>query len=372
VAKRPLAQPARPADPATRGKPAAAGDAPAAVTGGGNSAIPSRQTRSPDQKERTSTAPTAVPAATAPLTPSAARLRAPYGRRRLITTVRVTAAAVVVVTLAASAAFLLHSAPRAAGARKTLTVLQRQEAANRSRAAAWVSQQISPSTVVACDAAMCQALRERGFPAGNLRLLQKSSPYPLSSQVVVETAAVRGFFGSSLDAQVAPEVITTVGTGSAIVRILVIAQHGVAAYQRELASDLSIRKRTGMALLGGARITTLPVARQQLADGAVDTRLLYAITALAAVEPIDILSFGSFATDPSDGLPLRYADLAEQDKAAHQSRTAYVDSLVKVLSGIGVPFGPIRSQTIKLSGKDVLCIQVSAPSPLGLLGTGAP
>jgi len=368
--KRPLAQPARPADPATPGKPAPAGDAPTAVNGGGTTATPSRQLRSPDQRERASTAPTAAPAGTAPLTPSAARLRAPYGRRRLITTVRVTAATVVLVTLGASAAFLLHSAPRAAGARRTPTVLQRQEDANRSRAAAWVSQQISPSTVVACDAAMCQALRERGFPAGNLRLLQKSSAYPLTSQVVVETAEVRGIFGSSLDAQVAPDVITTIGAGSAIVVIRVIAQHGVAAYERELDSDVSVRKRTGMALLGGARITTRAVARQQLADGDVDTRLLYAITALAAVEPIDVLNFSSFATDPSVGLPLRYADLAEQDRAAHQSRTAYVNSLVKVLNGIRAPFGPIRSQTVKLSGKYVLRIEVSAPSPLGLLGTG--
>jgi hypothetical protein len=284
--------------------------------------------------------------------------------------VRVTAAAVVVVTLGASAAFLLHSAPRAAGARRTPTVLQRQEDTNRTRAAEWVSQQISPSTVVACDAAMCQALRERGFPAASLRLLQKSSPYPLSSQVVIETAAVRKIFGSSLDAQAAPEVITTVGTGTAIVVIRVIAQHGVAAYKRELASDLSVRKRTGMALLGGARIRTLAVAHQQLADGEVDTRLLYAITALAAVKPIDILTFGSFATDPSGGLPLRYADLAEQDRAAHQSRKAYVKTLTKVLNSISAPFGPIRSQTVLSGGTYVLRIEVSAPSPLGLLGAG--
>jgi hypothetical protein len=218
---------------------------------------------------------------------------------------------------------------------------------------------------------MCQALRERGFPAANLRLLRKSSPYPLSSQVVIETAAVRGIFGSSLDAQAAPEVITTIGAGSAVVVIRVIAQHGVSAYERELASDLSVRKRTGIALLGGARIKTLPVARQQLADGDVDTRLLYAITALAAVEPIEIVDFGSIAIDPSDGLPLRYADLAEQDKAAHKRPTSYVNSLVKVLTGISAPFGPIRSQTVKLSDRmDVLRIEVSAPSPLGLLGTG--
>jgi hypothetical protein len=367
VAPRLLTQPTRPDDAATR---AETGDPSAAATGG-TTAAASRHTRSPDQRERARTARIAVPAETSPLTPSAARLRASYGRRRMVTPVRVAAAAVVVVTLGAAAAFLLHSAPRAAGARKTPTVLERQEDANRTLAATWASQQLSPSTVVACDAATCQALRERGFPAANLRLLQKSSSYPLSSQVVIETAAVRGIFGSSLDAQAAPEVITTIGAGSAVVVIRVIAQHGVAAYDRELASDLSVRKRTGIALLGGARIKTHPVARQQLADGDVDTRLLYAITALAAVAPIDIVDFGSIAIDPSHGLPLRYADLAEQDKATHKSPTAYVNSLVKALTGIRAPFGPIRSQTVKLPDRmDVLRIEVSAPSPLGLLGTG--
>ncbi|HKD88386.1 MAG TPA: hypothetical protein VKB62_07650 [Streptosporangiaceae bacterium] len=313
----------------------------------------------------------AVPARTSSAaTPSAVRPPAASGRRRNRTAL-VAAATFVGLALVAAAVVVFHSLPPAAGAHRTTTVFERHEAESRQHAAAWVSQQVSPSAVVACDAAMCQALRERGFPAANLRLLQNSSSYPFSSDVVIETATVRSIFGSSLGAHVAPEVITTIGSAGAVIEIRVIAQHGVAAYERALAADLSVRKHTGAALLGGPQITTQPVARQQLAEGSVDTRLLYAITVLAASEPINIVNFGSVATRPSAGLPLRYADLAGRNKAAHQSPTAYVHSLVKLLSSIKAPFGPIRGQLVQLApGRDVLRLEVSAPSPLGLLGPG--
>ena len=283
----------------------------------------------------------------------------------------VAAGAVVVVAAAAAAAFVLHSAPRADGARTTESSLQRHEAANRKVAAIWISNQLSPSSVVACDAAMCSVLEADGFPASNLRVLVRSSPYPWSSTVVVETAAVRGMFGTSLGAQAAPEVLSTVGSGSATIRIRVVSPHGAAAYRRDLANDLAIRKQTGTALLGsGGQIGTHPLAHEQLAAGAVDTRLLYVITVLAGATPIDIVDFGNIATGASPGLPLRYADLAEKDKAAHLSQTAYVSALQRVLRGLPAQYRPIRVVTVQLGPTEtVLRIELPAPSPLGLLGS---
>jgi hypothetical protein len=78
---------------------------------------------------------------------------------------------------------------------------------------------------------MCSVLEADGFPASNLRVLVASSPYPLTSTVVVETAAVRRMFGTSLAAQAAPEILSTVGSGSAIIRIRVVSAHGAAAYR---------------------------------------------------------------------------------------------------------------------------------------------
>jgi hypothetical protein len=285
--------------------------------------------------------------------------------------VLVAAGAVVVVAAITAAAFALHGAPRPAGSRTTNTVLQRHEAANQERAAVWISQQLSPSSIVACDAAMCSVLEAHGFPAGNIRVLIASSPYPLTSTVVVETAAVRRMFGTSLAAQAAPEILSTVGSGSAIIRIRVVSAHGAAAYRQELVNDLAVRKQFGADLLGSSgQISTHPLAHEQLADGAVDTRLLYVITVLAGTTPIDIVDFGNIASGASPGLPLRYADLAEKDKAAHLSQAAYVSALQRVLRGLPAEYRPIRVVTVPLGPTEkVLRIELPAPSPLGLLGS---
>ncbi len=178
-------------------------------------------------------------------------------------------------------------------------------------------------------------------------------------------------FGTSLGAQAAPEVLSTVGSGSAIIRIRVVSPHGAAAYQRALGADQAVRKQTGAALLGsGGQISTQPLAHEQLAAGDVDTRLLYVITVLAGTTPIDIVDFGNIATGASPGLPLRYADLAEKDKAAHLSQTAYVSGLQRVLRRLPAQYRPIRVVTVQLGPTEkVLRIEAPAPSPLGLLGS---
>ena len=277
------------------------------------------------------------------------------------------AATVVVVALVAAAAFLLQSTPRGAGARTPPSALQRTEAANRKLAATWVSQQLNPGEIVACDAAMCSALEAAGYPSANVRTLGPSSPDPLSSDVVVDTPTVRGFFGSSLGLRVAPKVLATVGSGAAAVQVRIIAPHGPAAYQQQLASDLSTRKQTGAALLASGQFSTQPAARKQLADGLVDTRLLYVITVLAGFQPIDIVGFGTVATGASHDLPLRYTDLTETAKSAHLSSSAYVSALLKILASLPAPYRPLRTQTAELTpGKRVLRIEFGAPSPLGL------
>src|SRR5262249_20500113 len=196
--------------PAGRAAPPAPEDSEAAGPAGvggtvGVVARASSQTRhasQPHPSQRKAAAPASVPARTSSAaTPSAVPPHRASGRRRNKTALVAAAAFVGLAVVAAAAAVVFHSLPPARGAHRTTTVFERQEASNREHAAAWISQQVSPSAVVACDAAMCQALQERGFPAANLRLLQKSSSYPFSSDVVIDTAAVRSIFGSSLGAQ---------------------------------------------------------------------------------------------------------------------------------------------------------------------------
>lgn len=58
---------------------------------------------------------------------------------------------------------------------------------------------------------MCAALAQHGVPPGNLLLLGPGAGDPLGSDVVVETAAVRGLFGRRLAAVYAPEVLASFG-----------------------------------------------------------------------------------------------------------------------------------------------------------------
>ena len=80
---------------------------------------------------------------------------------------------------------------RAPGSGPASAQVARQEAAARDQAASWVARQVSRDAVVSCDRVMCAALTAHGFPSRNLLVLGPTSNYPVSSAVVVETAAVQ-------------------------------------------------------------------------------------------------------------------------------------------------------------------------------------
>jgi hypothetical protein len=262
-----------------------------------------------------------------------------------------------------------------AGQRRALARQERQEAASRTQTATWVSQQLSRTAVVACDKQMCADLTAHGFPAANLLMLGSASPYPLTADVIIQTAAVRGWFGSSFTANYAPEVLTSCGSGASAVAIRVIAPHGASTYLRQLASDLALRKQVGSELLASSQISALPPAKVQLSSGQVDDRLLYDITALAGDVQIKVLAFSNNNTEgASPGVPFRYADLAETVPGVHLSPAAYAASLVQDLRKLPAQYQPLRITTITIDRKPVLQIEYGAPSPLGLLGpaTGTP
>jgi hypothetical protein len=247
--------------------------------------------------------------------------------------------------------------------------LLRQEAANRSQAVTWMAQQVSRDGIVACDRVICAALTARGFPSRDLLTLGPTSPNPVSAAVVVETATVRSLFGSSIDTVWAPVVLASFGSGPAAVTVRVIAAHGAAAYKAALNADLAARKTSGAALLNDPQITVPALAGKQLAAGQVDSRLLLALAALAGHQPISIVQFGNIGPGASAGMPLRFADLAENDQAAHLARAAYVRSLLAYLGTVDAKFRPARTVTVVLpSGQSVLRVEFTGPSPLGVFG----
>jgi hypothetical protein len=270
--------------------------------------------------------------------------------------------------LAALGLALIVIGALAAAAAKHFSRPPTAQAAIRALAAAWVAGQVSPQATVSCDAVMCAALKAHGFPAGKLVMLGPTSPDPVPSVLVVETATVRALFGSSLAIGGAPAVLASFGAGPGVITVRVVAPHGAAAYQASLNADLADRKRSGTALLNDSRITVSATARSQLAAGQADSRLLAALALLAGHQPIDIVRFENLGPGASPGVPLRFADLAESVPAAHMGTAAYMRAAWALLSGADPRIRPARAVSGTLQGQAVLQIQFSAPSPLGTIG----
>jgi hypothetical protein len=244
---------------------------------------------------------------------------------------------------------------------------QRADAAVRRVAAKWVTQQVSRGAVISCDPLMCAALTAHGFPSRDVRVLGPTSPYPVTSAVVIVTQVVRDLFGSSLSSDYAPAVLAAFGSGEASITVRVIAPRGAGMYRSQLEADQNERKATGVDLLRVSAITVSAQARRQLLAGQPDSRLLLAIASLASSQPIDIVDFGNLAPGGDPTIPLRYADLAESDQAAHMGRSAYLRALRAGLSGPELRPTTIMS-TVLPTGQLVLRIEFAAPGPLMLLG----
>jgi hypothetical protein len=241
------------------------------------------------------------------------------------------------------------------------------EAAVRAAAVRWVTSQVGRDIIIACDTVICSDLAQHGFPAGNLNVLQPTAPDPYGSELVIATAGVRSQFGNRLAAVYAPEVIASFGTGANRIDVRVIAPRGPAAFQAAVRADLVVRKASGAQLLRNQTIRTSATARAQLAAGQVDERLLAIIAFMAHQQPLDIVDFGSIAPGAGPSVPLRFADLAVTDAAAHLASPNYQRALIALAHSQVPPYVPLSVGKVRLpDGQTVLRIEFAAPSPLGL------
>jgi hypothetical protein len=241
-------------------------------------------------------------------------------------------------------------------------------AAARAAAAAWMARQLDPAAIVACDPPMCGVLQGKGIPAGRLLVLGAGNAGPLSSDVIVSTAAVRQEFGSRLTSVYAPVVLATFGSGSAQVAVRVVAVDGSAAYLRSLHADATARRAFGAMLLRNPHVRVSPAARRALAAGQVDSRLLSAIGTLATPYHLDITGFGAPAAGASPGVPLRSADISPAP-ARRGHHAVRLNAVKRFLLAQRTPFRPADVTTARLAGgQTVLHVEFTAPSPLGVLG----
>jgi hypothetical protein len=205
--------------------------------------------------------------------------------------------------------------------------------------------------------------------AGRLLVLTPARSDSFSSDLVVATSAVRNEFGARLQDVYAPVTVATFGSGPARIEVRVVAADGAASYRRLLAADVRERKAAGGRLLHNSRIRIAAAARDALADGEVDPRLLATLATLAHLHPLDIIGFGSPMRGASAEVPLRSAEVAAA--APGSRRPGSLHSLMAVLRAQRPPYLPSLLEIVRISPPTrVLRIEYPVPSPLGLLGSG--
>ena len=314
----------------------------------------------------------AVSTAPADINPgtSAPSSQSPVRTRSGITVVRIGFAAALVVVLAAAgvSAFALargrvdHGGTRSAAAQRATAGALAAAAADREQAAAWITAQVSHAEIVACDPLMCATLQQRGFPAADLAPVGPGTGDPLGSGIVVSTAATRSLFGTRLAKVYAPVIIASFGTGSSLVQVRVTAMGGAASYLSAEQADLAARKMAGAELLRNAHVHVAPLARQQLAAGQVDSRLLITLAALAARLPVQVTGFSDAGPGAAPITPLRLMTISA-------GSPSYINQVLAFLRAQRAPL--LAVTTVAYAGTDaVIQIEFTAPSPPGLLGSG--
>ena len=239
----------------------------------------------------------------------------------------------------------------------------------RGRAAAWVASQVSRSSLVSCDQAMCRAIEAHGVPAADLLVLKPGVADPLRSRVIVVTAAVTRMVGSGRLAEDAPATLASFGSAGKQISIRMIFAQGAAAYASALRDGLAARKANESWLLN-PRITMSAAARQQLAAGQVDARLVLTIANLAVEWPVHIITFGDQAPGASQGIPLRCADVTVTRSKASPDLAGQVRVMSAYVHGLEEFYGGARIHAVRLAGgRDVVQIGFTAPSPLGWVST---
>jgi hypothetical protein len=207
---------------------------------------------------------------------------------------------------------------------------------------------------------MCRALVSRGIPAGHLYMLKPGTTNPLHSDVIVATPLLRGQIGGKLTSIYAPGLLARFGSGKQQIRVQAIAPHGVPKFMSQVKLDLAARTMAGTALAGSNGIVASAAARKELAAGKVDSRLMTVLTGLAVSHPVHIVAFGDSGPDTAMA-PFRSAELAETN----------MREMMATVSAQHSPFRAAHMASVRLSsGRRVLRIDFTAPSPFGLLGAG--
>jgi hypothetical protein len=229
----------------------------------------------------------------------------------------------------------------------------------QAQAAAWIAGQVNAGAIIACDPAMCAALQAQGVTAGRLMPLRGAAADPHGASVVVTSSSA----DSQLASTYAPAVIAIFGSGNARVAVRATEPGGPAGYESALRADLAARKSAGAQLLknSGIRFTVQDAA--QLRAGAVDSRLLATLAALASQYAFRVAAFG----DTSPGVHVLFRDVIITPEGT-RAAAAELAAVIALVNEQHPPYLPAEATIIHApAGQAELRIEFASPSPLGLL-----
>ena len=253
--------------------------------------------------------------------------------------------------------------------------------AARAQAAAWIAGQVSSDETIACDPAVCAALRAHGVAESRLLPVGPAATGSSGSSglsglsgagVVVASASIRSRFGPQLSEDYAPVLLASFGSGASLIEVrAVFAGGGLAAYNSAAQADAAARKSAGAQLLRSKRIMVSPQGAAQLRAGEVDSRLLVMLAALASLQRLRVVAFGDGSPGvqvPPAGMPLREVTITSAGGRGGTAGLAPVLAMVRAQRATYQPaFASIADSA---AGQAELLIEFGAPSPLGLLEGG--
>ena len=232
-------------------------------------------------------------------------------------------------------------------------------AAAQAQAAAWIAGQVNADAIIACDPAMCAALQAQGVTAGRLMPLQAGAANPHGATVMVTSNSA----DSQLASSYAPAVIAAFGPGNARIDVRATEPGGSAGYESALRADLAARENAGAQLVKNSHIRFTAQDAAQLRAGAVDSRLLATLAALASQYAFQVATFG----DTSPGVQVLFRDVTITPGGTRDG-AAELAAVMALVNGQHPPYLPAHATIIRTpAGQAALRIEFAAPSPLGLL-----
>jgi hypothetical protein len=236
-----------------------------------------------------------------------------------------------------------------------------------AQAVAWIAAYVGGGKIVACDGAMCKALRDRSFPPTALVTVQSSLVQVEGADVVVVTDVLRTQLGPLLDGLIAAEPLAVFGAGPATVEIFPVALSGTAAYTRVLAADRAARRSAGLQLLRNARITVTGAARTALANGTVDTRVCALLAALGGSHDVVVGAFTGAGPGAGPDVPVSGVVISRFDGADAVGSSSAAKQLKTIAGAQRPPYAPLSVSPVAAGTGSGLAIVFDQPGSFGLL-----